>query len=68
MDIQCAGCYELLWYDEAIAYWPVDDPDKRGYVCRPDITKLNPNLSPEGRDCFRRVVADRTIHAIGVAQ
>jgi hypothetical protein len=64
MTVQCAGCNEVVPIGDTVAYWPVDDPSDVRYVCRPDITKLNPLLSPEGRDCFRRMVADQSIHTI----
>lgn len=64
MDTQCAECGEILPRKDTIAYWPVASPSDVRYVCRPDITKLNPNLSPDGRDCFRRRVADQGTHAI----
>jgi histidyl-tRNA synthetase len=52
---QCASCGEVYPTEEMIAYWPVDDEEDRKYVCRPDITST----------CFRAVVKDTSIHAIG---
>lgn len=43
-----------------LAFWPVRDPGRRRYVCRPSLQR------PEVASCFRFAVGPANVHAIAL--
>jgi hypothetical protein len=59
--VKCAACGRIRPASTLLAFWPVGQPDRPRYVCRPSLV---------GRDdmhCFVVVVGPRDVHAIALA-
>jgi hypothetical protein len=58
----CAACGLAKPADALIAFWPVDRPEARRYVCRPTLNEAG----RYGLPCFREAVKARSEHVIGL--
>jgi hypothetical protein len=62
--VLCAACRRARPDDELLVFWPVGDPDRRRYVCRPSLNLPGP---AGGRgSCFSSVVGIASVHAIAL--
>lgn len=60
--MQCVACRAFRELGDLIAFWPVGDPDRRRFVCRPTTPSAAAMLP-----CFARAVGFASEHAISLA-
>lgn len=58
----CAACGMARPMAELLAFWPVRDPGRRRFVCRPSLQR---NDRPP---CFREMVGPAGVHDIELAE